>query len=320
LWQEIVDASPDAWIWHTWAQHEYNLCAAEQFAAKDLSFFVYDGEKAIGVVPLIVQEKRSGDSIKREAIYYSGFLPWPAFRAEVTEQENVEDFAFSELEKRAREAGAQRLYARLTPPHNTGNEESRVKRIVSQNGYDVRTLEHHFTEVTPELLTHVRSRYDYKHFSPLFDLYAVEGSDVTQDFEEIYFELHVSDAGGQFRSRESYTKQMDLVRAGEGFHVVARHKETRTIAGAALILVCKGTGFYGAVAVDPDMRKLCVGYQLQCQAIEELLARGIRFYDLGPIADTQKESSIHEKNISMFKKKISGTGSRHIYSVQKLLQ
>jgi hypothetical protein len=35
---------------------------------------------------------------------------------------------------------------------------------------------------------------------------------VTAALEETYFHLHVKDAGGQFRSRESYTLQCDLAR------------------------------------------------------------------------------------------------------------
>ena len=93
LWQEIADASRDGWIWHTWLAHEFNLCAGEKFKAKDHSFFVYEDEKAVGVVPLIVQGE--------EAMYYSGFLPWPCFRQGIQPREELEDFAFKELERRA---------------------------------------------------------------------------------------------------------------------------------------------------------------------------------------------------------------------------
>src|SRR3989338_9939070 len=91
LWQEIADASRDGWIWHTWLAHEFNLCAGEKFKAKDHSFFVYEDEKAVGVVPLIVQGE--------EAMYYSGFLPWPCFRQGIQHREEMEDFAFKELER-----------------------------------------------------------------------------------------------------------------------------------------------------------------------------------------------------------------------------
>src|SRR5207244_3537705 len=77
-WQEIVDGCDDAWIWHTWAAREFNLCAAGQFEVRDLSFFVCQDDKVVGVVPLVVQKNQAG---KVDAIYYSGILPWPAFRA-----------------------------------------------------------------------------------------------------------------------------------------------------------------------------------------------------------------------------------------------
>lgn len=315
LWKEIVDASLDGWTWHTWQAHEFNLCSGAQYAAKDLSFFVYNGEQAVGVVPLIVEE-RGG---RRRAAYYSGFLPWPCFRRNVGERDALEDFAFSELEQRAKDASATSIVVMLTPPVNTGDEESRARRIAQEKGYDVTTAKWHFTEVTPELLSHVRSRYDYKHFLRFLDLSIAEGAGMTTMLEEAYFTLHVADAGGQFRSRESYTSQADAARSGEGFYVVATHKETGTIAGMALIQVYKGAAFYSSVAVEPKFSRLCVGYQLQCRAVEELLARGIRTYNLGLIADPLREASEKELGISRFKSKVSGTGSRPMYTMRKSL-
>lgn len=319
LWQEIVDSSSDGWIWHTWLAHEFNLCAGEKFKAEDHSFFVYENERAVGVVPLIIQEKSVGDFIGREATYYSGFLPWPCFHRDVDQRNVLDDFAFSELERRAKAAGALSIIVSLTPPQNTGDEESRVRRTALERGYEIMSARWHFTEVTPELLSHVRSRYDYKHFLRYLDVSVAEGKNVSAELEEAYFTLHVADAGGQFRSRESYAKQADMARLGEGFYVVAADKETGAIAGMALIQVYKGAAYYGSVAVEPKFSRLCVGYQLQCRAVEELLARGIRSYDLGLIADSdpQKKASEKEKGISRFKSKISGTGSRPMYTIRK---
>ncbi len=310
LWQEIVDASSDGWLWHTWLSHEFNLCAGEKYAARDLSFFVYDRGRAVGVVPLIIEEREG----TLQAAYYSGFLPWPCFRKDVQNREALEDFACTELEQRARKAGAESIFVFFAPPQNTSNEESRVRRIAFRNGYETIISEHHFTEVMPQLLVRVCSRYDYKRFSPFFELSVAEGACISLELEEKYFALHVSDAGGQFRSRESYGKQTDSAREGEGFYVVARHKKTGAIAGMALINVYKGTAYYGSVAVAPEMSKSCIGYQLQCRAVEELLARGIRYYDLGPVFTSERE-----KGISLFKSKISGTGSRLVYLIRKSL-
>ncbi len=313
LWQEIVDASTDGWHWHTWLAHEFNLCAGETYAAQDLSFFVYEDRKAVGVVPLIVQEKRVGDTIEREATYYSGFLPWPCFRHEVQSRETLEDFAFEELERRARKADAHHIRFWLTPPIHRGDELERVTRVATEHKYRYLPLSFHVATVSSQTLAVVRSRYDYKHFSPFFAMTVAEGSGVAGALEESYFKLHTKDAGGQFRSRKSYTKQADIVRGGEGFYVVATHKESGGIAGMALISCYKGAAYYNSVAVDPAFQKLCVGYQLQCKAIEELLNRGIQLYDLGP----KEDSSEKKLGIAHFKDKFARHQSRDVYQLEK---
>ena len=54
VWQEIVDASLDGWIWHTYTALSFNLCAGEEHNAENHSFFVYKNNKPVGVVPLTV--------------------------------------------------------------------------------------------------------------------------------------------------------------------------------------------------------------------------------------------------------------------------
>lgn len=311
LWQEIVDASDDGWLWHTWLAHEFNLCAGEKYSAKDLSFFVYEGKRAVGVVPLIIEE-RDG---RRQAAYYSGFLPWPCFRRDVQPGKALEDFAFTELEQRARDAGADRISVRMTPPINRGDELERVTRVAAEQAYRSLPLSSHVATVSQETLTAIRSRYDYKHFSPFFTVTVAEGSEVTDALEETYFKLHTKDAGGQFRSRQSYTKQADIARGREGFYVVAQQKESGDIAGMALVSCYKGAAYYNSVAIDPAFQKLCVGYQLQCRAIEELLNRGIPLYDLG----VKEDASEKKLGIARFKDKFARHQSRAVYHLEKSL-
>ena len=263
--------------------HEFNLCAGEKFKAEDHSFFVYENDKAVGIVPLIIQEKIIGDFKGREATYYSGFLPWPCFRAgfESEHAAALESFAFTELEQRARNAGVGRISIRMTPPMNRGDELKRVTRATGEHSYLYIPLSSHIVMVNSQTLVAARTHYDYKHFSPFFTVTIAEGSDVTNVLEETYFKLHTKDAGGQFRSRLSYTKQANVAREKEGFYVIAKYRESGNIAGMALISCYKDVALYNSVAVDPAFQKLCVGYQLQCCTIEKLLHRGILFYDLG---------------------------------------
>ena len=324
LWQEIVDASTDGWIWHTWIAHEFSLCASQQFKAEDNSFFVYENGKVVGVVPLIIQEKTIGNFTGHEAAYYSGFLPWPCFSAELDSdrEASLELFAFAELERRAREAGAGRITVRMTPPKNKGDELDRLARVVSEHKYLYFPERSHIANVNPRALAEARTHYDYKHFSPMFSVTVAEGNDVSDTLENTYFELHVKDAGGQFRPRKSYTLQADMARKGEGFYVVAHHTETSSIAGMALISCYKDAAYYHSVAIDPAFQKLCVGYQLQCRTLEELLRRSIISYDLGPKEDISTWhilSSDKKRGIAHFKDKIAHHQWRDVFQIEQYL-
>jgi len=324
LWQEIIDASASGWIWHTWLFHEFDLCAAEKYAAEDLSFFVYNNGKAVGVVPLVIQDKHIEHFSGREAAYYSGFLPWPCFRDDLEPEHRMafETFAFTELERRAKRAGAGRISVLMTPIVSQGDERERVAHVAGEHHYLHLPSGVQMATVNPALLKAVKARYDYKHFSPLFTFTIAEGSEVADSLEETYFTLHVKDAGGQFRSRLSYSKQADFARKGEGFYVIARHKKNGNIAGIALISCYKGAAYYNSVAIDPSFQILCVGYQLQCRAIEELLHRGISIYALGPRWDLSTWSALvsnKQRSIAHFKDKFARHQSRDIYNIEKFL-
>ncbi len=324
LWQEIVEASPDGWIWHTWLAHEFNLCAGEKFKATDHSFFVYENGKAVGVVPLIIQEKSIGDFVGREATYYSGFLPWPCF-AENTGQEAHEDFAFAELERRARGAGAGHIRMLLAPPHNTGDEGECIERVASTHHYLHSSSHSQVVRIDADALSRVRtrSRQYYKKHAPLFSLDVAEGAVVTPELEETYFRLHVKDAGGQFRSRESYTKQADIARKGEGFYVVVTEKKSGVVAGMALISVYHGAAMDSSVAVDPAFKDKRVGHLVKWRAIEELMKRGIATYEVGHqklnIPTFQKLVTKKDIGISEFKEGWTRGNGRTIWEIEKFL-
>ena len=75
---------------------------------------------------------------------------------------------------------------------------------------------------------------------------------MSDDIEQAYFELHVKDAGGQFRPRESYTKMADLARKGEAAFIVARNIETGIIVGVLVIAIFKNAAYDSSVSIDPE--------------------------------------------------------------------
>lgn len=304
-WQRLAEQCPDAWFWHTWANLQFNLVAGQKSEARNLSFFVTHHGQPVGLVPLLVNRTALGGIEMGEASYYGGPLPWPAFLPEVADRETAEQFAFAELEARARQGGAERMRLRLEPATPVPEERARLERAVSA-GYLDSSYVSYYLAVNECTLGNVRERYRryVKKFSPLYELLFADGDAVTPDLEETYFHLHVKDAGGQFRSRESYRSQADLARAGEAFFVIAKRLANGVIGGMLLVSAYKKAAYDNSVGVDPDYQGEYVSHLLKWAAIEELLRRGVVSYELGMKSDLPGFMSLpSDKNrgISHFK-------------------
>ena len=318
-WDGIIADAPDAWLWHSRRMLEFTICAAESLHPVDRSFFVTEGKNIVGVVPLVVHDSVGERAPAREAGYHPGirFLPWPAMKGAPSEA--FEDFAFSELEQRARQTGASHITVQLIPPHDRGDEEARVMRVVEKFGYVRRHFESHVIFLEPDTLSQVRERYRryHKKFAPLFNVSIVEKAAVTLELEETYAELHVKDIGRKVRSRESYTKQTDIARGGEGFYVVVQEKDQGRIVGMLLVSLYKNAAYDNSVAVDPDFADQYISHLMKWSAIEELLRRGTPTYELGPKA--QADASEKERGISHFKEGWSRGKTRVIWEIEKEL-
>ena len=323
LWQRLAEASPDAWFWHTWANMQFNFVAAQKSEPRNLSFFVMADGEPVGLVPLMVNRTQIGDVTGWEASYYGGPLPWPAFVGGVTDLAAAEQFALAELEARAREAGAERIRLRLEPPSPSASEHERLERAVALKYLDGSYISH-WIALDGNTLGNVRERYRryVKKFAPAYDMTVVDGEGVTPEIEETYFHLHVKDAGGQFRSRESYRCQADLARRREAFFVIARKRATNAIAGMLLVSYYKGAAYDNSVAVDPDYQHEYVSHLLKWKAIEELLGRGASSYELGPASGPPSLTSLpSEKNrgISHFKDGWARGETRRVVMAEKFL-
>lgn len=324
VWQQLADACPDAWFWHTWANMQFNFVAAEKTDVRNLSFFVMSDDQPVGIVPLMVSSAKIADRPFLEASYYSGPLPWPAFMAGLPAAAAAEQFALTELESRARQAGAERIRLRLEPPSPSPShhDRTRLENLVIARRYLDSSYSSHWMRLDEHTLHNVRERYRryVKKFSPAYDMSVAAGEAVTSELEETYFQLHVKDAGGQFRSRGSYRLQADLARAGEAFFVIARKRATGAVTGMLLISAYKKAAYDNSVAVDPDFQHEYVSHLLKWAAIEELLRRSCQSYELGPKAGLPTFAvlpSEKSRGISYFKDGWARESTRQVHVAEK---
>lgn len=321
-WDRIVEADSYAWFYQTFDTYRLALSSATAHNPIDCSFFLLRDGHPVAVAPLIIENMPIGDRAFLQGVYSPGvpFIPYPAFAGDAI-RDDAEEFTCAEIFARAHNAGAGRIVMRLIPPLNTDEDMSkRIERIAERFDAIVSPLPHHLATVSKEMLGTIRSRYDYKHFSPRFDCTIADGEEVTQELVATYAALHAKDAGREVRSLESYGLQARMAERGAGFYVIVKNKADGSIGGMALIYTVKGAAYYASVAVDPACQKQCIGYLLQARAVEELLVRGIRFYDLGQKTGAPtfvEPGSSKLQGISHFKNKFSGNGSYTTYQLEK---
>ena len=323
-WKQLADTCPDAWFWHTWDNMQFNYVAAQNSDVRNLSFFVLRNGKAVGLVPLMVNSAKIGDLGVRVASYYGAPLPWPAFVSDLSDLVAAEDFALRELEARACSEQADRIRLRLEPAIPEPNDSQRFERAVTAHRYLDSSFLSHCITLDGNTLSNVRERYRryVKKFAPRYELSVVEGEQVTSELERTYFELHVKDAGGQFRSRESYRLQADLARNGEGFFVVAGNCASNAIAGMLLVSLFKNTAYDNSVAVDPGRQQEHVSHLLKWTAIETLLRRGARSYELGAksgLSTFTSQPSEKNRGISHFKEGWARSEVKTVFVAEKIL-
>ena len=147
-----------------------------------------------------------------------------------------------------------------------------------------------------------RFRKSYKSLvtsgTRMWQVHVTAGADpaVWNDFRE----LHRSVSGRVTRSAESWELQHQAIAAGQAF-LVSLRDERGLLVGGGLFECTRDEGQYSVGAYDRDLFDKPLGHVVQYRAIEEMKARGLRWYKIGlrPYATdvpspTEKELSIAE--------------------------
>ncbi len=164
----------------------------------------------------------------------------------------------------------------------------------------------HWVAASSNALDDVRERYRryINKFRDRYDLVVFGPDGIPDTFARQYMDLHVKDAGGVFRPLETYERQVDLARRGEGFWVCARNRAADKVVGMLLVGVHKGAAYDSSVAVDPEFQDDPISNLLKWRAIQNLAELGVSHYELGQAAFTPSylwQPSAKNYGISFFK-------------------
>jgi hypothetical protein len=305
-WDAVVEATPEAWLWTTSAMHAFRTCTLEKTGrlAGDHSFVVLDDGKPCGLAPLVLSRMPTEDITV--ASYGDIALPWPLVAGQISDRPAVENLLLDEVERRVRALGGGMLSLMQAPPGVGADSAAGFIDTVRKRSFVDNSFFSHWVDVSPATLTGVRERYRryVKKFRDRYDLTIFDSQNIPATFASEYMDLHVKDAGGVFRPLETYERQVDLARRGEGFWVGAVNKSANKLVGMLLVSVHKRAAYDFSVAIDPDYQDDQVSHLLKWKAIEHLIALGVTHYELGQAAITPNylwQPSSKNYGISFFK-------------------
>jgi hypothetical protein len=121
-------------------------------------------------------------------------------------------------------------------------------------------------------------RYDVKRGEQLLQGRVLDKHTITPEVFTEYRRLHQKAAGRMTRPAETFEMMYEWICAG--LAVLARASRDGTAVGFALISVYKDGAYYSSGCEDPAL-DLPAGHVLQWQAMQWLMAHGIRYYEIG---------------------------------------
>lgn len=321
IWNSILGTSSLAWYRHTLNLKSFHSTVASEKNVIDESFFIAKDNRFIGIQPILIMDEANG---LKQALYNGGPLPWPCFID--TEQEHwdeLQDLALKNLIAICQSHNVDRCDIALNAPHLTEDNSAKLfENAVYNHGFIDTSFPSHLVNVHEKSYDDMRASYrrNVRKFSKLFEAQTYQGQDVDETIEQAYFELHVKDAGGQFRSRESYTAMADLARKNEACFIIAREKETQKIVGILVLAIYKNAAYDSSVAIDPEYHQSYISHILKAEALRFLFEKNIVHYELGAVALAPSLNGIpthKNKQISFFKDGFARGKTKKVFVAEK---
>ncbi len=321
LWASIIAASDTAWYRHSYNLAEFHRAVATNKNLIEESCFIMRGDETIGLIPILIKD---GPDDTREISYNGSPSPWPCFvNMDLNTLKTYQSFALDHIISICKHHNIDRCILGLNAPSLPLETQTVLfNQALQKHRFIDGSFQSHLVNVDKESPTRMRASYrkNVRKFSKTYETHIYTGTSVSKDIEQIYFNLHVKDAGGQFRSRDSYTKMADLARKHEAAFIVCRNKESQKPVGALVIATFKDAAYDSSVSIDPDHHQDYISHILKVKALEHLCNTNIRHYELGRICDRPTLTfvpSAKEQNITFFKDGFARGGSKTSFVAEK---
>jgi len=298
-WSAVVNNASNVLASHLRSTVEYYV---EYYAGENLSFVLYENNRAIGVFPLFIHKKEGGWKISGDGAN----LIQPLFITNISKKtkKRLQNKILELIKEVARKLELKQVQLfdvgmNLSSWYLLWLEQANKSFFTHQLAVDLRL---------PIESIRLGFRKSYK---PLVNKAVKEwdidvcDNDIDDVFEEFRL-LHLEVSGKETRSRGTWAIQKEQIKNKEAFLVTVRDKEV--LIGAGFFTYTKDMGSYSVGAYKRELFDKPIGHGVQMKAIETLKEKGCKIYHIGQKMTVLDE--IHptdkELSISHFKEGFSG--------------
>ena len=298
-WSAVVNNASNVLVPHLRSTVKYYV---EYYAGENLSFVLYENNRAIGVFPLFIHKKEENWKISGDGTN----LTQPLFITNISKKtkKRLQKKILELIKEIARKLGIKQVQLfdvnmNLSSWYLLWLEQANKSFFTHQLAVDLRlpieSIRLGFRKSYKPLVNKAYKEWDIN----------VCDNDIDYAFEEFRL-LHLEVSGKETRSRETWNIQKEKIKNKEAFLVTVRDKEV--LIGAGLFTYTKDIGRYACAAYKRELFDEPIGHGVQMKAIETLKERGCKVYHIGQKVTTLDEiyPTDKELSISHYKEGFSG--------------
>jgi FemAB family protein len=298
-WSVVINNANNVLVPHLRSTVDYYV---EYFDGENLSFVLYENNRAVGVFPLFIHKKEQNWKISGDGTN----LIQPLFIANIPKKtkKRLQEKIIKIVKEIARKLGIKQVQLsdvgmNLSSWYLLWLKQARKSFLTHQLAIDlqlsINSIRLGFRKSYKPLVNKALKEWDI----------GVCENDIDDVFEEFRL-LHLEVAGRETRSKESWNIQKEQIKNDEAFLVTVRGGDV--LIGAGLFTYTKDMGSYSIGAYKREMFDKPIGHGVQMKAIEALKEKGCKTYHIGQKMTFLDENIPTEKELSIshFKEGFAG--------------
>ena len=308
-------SSNDAWFWHTTQWMKYSIKHTPQLEGRNVSFLISDGNRVLGIFPLIVETNGMGQDKVHEFSFGGSFGVSPALSNELshTKRNKIMRMMFDHADDIASEYNIQRMSIKssVLSPNFCGSKFANSNWLLRYGFIDTSLntqlldLSNNVTILWKGMRRDLRKNIEREKQKLTVEVMDRNNADF--GVFDIYREMHALAAGRVTRPLETFDVMFEWIQTGKAILFGAKYEGQ--FVGFFFVTVYKNGAYNGSSCRHPEFHEMSIGHYLRWEIVKWLKNHNIVYNEIG----VQKYSALpydlpsaKEINISKAKSGLGG--------------